>query len=359
MVKDIFRFAAMALCCLVAPIAATADEVIAGESVRLAQVAALNGPSGALGQGMRTGLLAAFAQANRDGGIQGRRVELESFDDGYEPDRAIAEVRRIIAGNDHIGFIGSVGARTSQATQPITTEAGLPFIGPFTGAGFLRGPGLRNVVNIRATYAAETEAWIAYLVDELGMTDIAILYQDDGFGSVGLAGAKAAPQAVVMVGAYKPVAEFISVAERLESAPAFVNISFVGSEALAAELGADGEGVMVSQVVPFPWDTSLPLVAEYQAAMKANGAEDQISFVSLEGYVTGRVALRALQMASPHLTRRSSLAALTRLREIELGGFLLSYGAQDNQGSDSVFLTRIKDDGEFELVEGEPSALGG
>ena len=387
----ILRLATLAICLLPVPIIAAANDGVSDGSVRLAQVAALDGPAGALGLGMRTGLLAAFEEANRSGGIHGRRVELESFDDGYEPDRATAEVRRIIAGDDHIGFIGSVGTPTAQATQPITTEAGFPFIGPFTGAGFLRDTKLRNVVNVRATYAAETEEWIAHLVDELGMREIAILYQDDGFGRVGLEGVeaaldrrgmqlvekgtytrntlavktalldirKAAPQAVVMVGAYKPVAEFIRVARKLDFAPTFVNISFVGSEALAAELGSDGAGVIVSQVVPFPWDTSLPLVAQYQAAMEANDAEAEIGFVSLEGYITGRLALHALQEAGPALSRPAFLNALTRLRDVDLGGFGLSYGAQDNQGSDSVFMTRIAGDGTFEQVEASPSGLDG
>ena len=367
-----------------------ANEGVSDDAVRLAQVAALEGPAGALGQGMRAGLIAAFEEANRNGGVHGRKIELESVDDGYEPDQSAAEVRKIIAGNDHLGFIGPVGTPTSQATQPIATEAGFPFIGPFTGAGFLRDASLTNVVNVRATYDAETEAWIAHLVDELGMTDIAILYQDDGFGRVGLAGVEAAldrrgmelvaegtytrntvavktalldlrkaePQAVVMVGAYKPVAEFIKLSKKLKFTPTFVNISFVGSDALAQELGADGQGVIISQVVPFPWDATLPVVAEYQAAMKAVDPAAEPGFVSLEGYVTGRVAIEALKKAGAELTREGFAGALANLGTVDLGGVTLTYGAGDNQGSDDVFLTRITADGTFEQVEAAP-ALGG
>ncbi len=361
---------------------ALADEGVEESVVRFAQVAALEGPAGALGSGMREGILAAFEEANSAGGIHGRMVELESFDDGYEPDQSVAHVRSVIDGNAHLGFIGPVGTPTSQATQPVATEARMPFIGPFTGAGFLRDPALTNVVNVRATYNAETEAWIEHLVDELGMTSIAILYQDDGFGRVGLAGVtealekrgmtlaaegtytrntvavksalleirKADPQAVVMVGAYKPIAEFIRLSKKLKFEPTFVNISFVGSDALAAELGSEGQGVIVSQVVPFPWDASLPVVAEYQAAIKAHDADAKPSFVTLEGYLVGRVALRALEAAGPELDRAAYLAALGDLGDFDVGGLQFDYGAGDNQGLDPVFLTRIAADGSFEKV---------
>lgn len=351
-------------------------------TVTFAQVAALDGPAGALGTGMRRGILAAFEEANRAGGIHGRQIALESLDDGYEPDRSIEHVRQVINGNNHLGLIGPVGTPTSKATQPIATEAGMPFVGPFTGAGFLRDPELDNVLNVRATYAAETEAWIAHLVDTQGLSEIAILYQDDGFGRVGLAGVtaalerrgmtltaegtytrnttavksalltirKAKPDAVVMVGAYKPIAEFIRLSRKLKFEPTFVNISFVGSEALAAELGADGEGVIISQVVPFPWDDSLPIVAEYQAAIKAVDSAAEPSFVTLEGYLVGRVALRALEAAGRELDRAAFLAALGGLSRFDMGGLVFDYGAGDNQGLDSVFLTRITGDGRFETV---------
>ena len=353
-------------------------------SVKFAQVAALDGPAAALGTGMREGILAAFEEANRAGGVHGRQVMLESFDDGYEPDRSVAHVRSIIDGGNHIGLIGPVGTPTSRATQPIATEADMPFVGPFTGAGFLRDPELKNVVNVRATYAAETEAWIKHLVDELGMNSIAILYQDDGFGRVGLDGVtaaldrrgmslvaegtytrntvavksalldirKAKPDAVVMVGAYKPIAEFIRLSRKLKFEPTFVNISFVGSKALASELGADGEGVIISQVVPFPWDATLPIVANYQDAIMAVDPDAEPSFVTMEGYLVGRVALRALEAAGPDLDRAALSTALVELGRFDLGGLTFDYGAGDNQGLDTVFMTRIVSGERFETVTG-------
>lgn len=361
---------------------AGAQEGVTETEVRFAQVAAIEGPAAALGTGMQQGILAAFAEANSAGGVHGRMLTLETTDDGYEPTRSIDAVNAVIAANDAIALIGPVGTPTTKATQPIATEADMPMIGPFTGAGFLRDPALKNVVNLRATYDAETQAWIDYLVDDLGYTNIAILYQDDGFGRVGLSGVKSAldargmtlsaegtytrntvavksalleirkakPQAIVMVGAYKPLSEFIKLAKKLNMEPTFVTISFVGSKALAAELGDAGDGVIISQVVPEPWDVSIPVVAEYQAALKAYDPAAEPGFVSLEGYLTGRLAIAALMDAGADVSRRSYLDALQRLGSMDFGGFPMTFGAGDNQGSDSVFLTRIKADGSFETV---------
>ena len=375
------RFAAVAACCFLAT-SAFSEQGISDTSVRFAQVAALDGPAAALGLGVEQGIRAAFEEVNRQGGIHGRQLQLDSMDDGYEPSRSVEAVNSVVAGNDYLALIGPVGTPKTKATQPIATDAGMPMIGPFTGAGFLRDPALTNVVNMRATYDAETEAWIAHLVDDLGLSNIAILYQDDGFGRVGLSGVtkaleargmtlsaegtytrntvavksalleirKAQPEAVVMVGAYKPLAEFIKLSRKMRMDPTFVTISFVGSKALASELGADGEGVIISQVVPQPWDTSIPVVAEYQAALTDVDPDAEPGFVSLEGYLTGRVAIEALRKNGADLTRESYLASLSQLGTMDMGGFTLSYGPGDNQGSDSVFLTRIGVDGAFETV---------
>ncbi len=363
--------------------AARAEQGITGDAISFAQVAAFEGPAAALGGGMRDGILAAFDEANRAGGINGRKLKLETFDDGYEPDRSVEQVKAVIAGNDFIGLIGPVGTPTTQATQPVATAAHMPMIGAFTGAGFLRDASLGNVFNVRASYAAETEAWIKYLVDDKGMKKIALLFQDDGFGRVGRDGVlaalkqrgmelvaegsytrntvavksalleirKAAPDAVVMVGAYKPVAEFIHLSRKLKFDPTFVNISFVGSDALAAELGADGAGVIISQVVPFPLDASIPVVAQYQEALKAVDPAAKPGFVTLEGYLAGRLAIAGLQAAGTDLTRDGFLAALNGLGTVDLGGVTMQFGPGDNQGLDAVFLTRITDSGRFEPVE--------
>src|SRR4029077_20596258 len=206
------------------------------------------------------------------GGISGRKLELKSIDDSYEPEKTIEATNKAITEDKVFALVGSVGTPTSKAGQPIASAAKIPFIGPFTGAEFLRNPYNRYVVNIRSSYFQETEAWVEHLTKDLGITKIAILYQDDAFGLAGLKGVEMAmakrnmqlvsrgtfkrnttaiksalldimkgqPQAVVTVGPYLPIAAFVKLARELKMDAVFVAISFVGSDSLAQELGIQG-----------------------------------------------------------------------------------------------------------------------
>ncbi|MGB7695289.1 MAG: ABC transporter substrate-binding protein [Pseudolabrys sp.] len=355
-----------------------AEDGVSKDSILFGQVAALNGPAQALGQGMREGILAAFEEANRAGGINGRKLELKSIDDGYEPEKTIEATNKAIKEEKVFALVGAVGTPTSKAGQPIATAAKVPFIGPFTGAEFLRNPFNRYVVNIRASYFQETEAWIEHLTNDLGITRIAILYQDDAFGLSGLAGVKKAmekrnlslvaegtfkrnttaiksalleimkgqPQAVVTVGPYKPIAAFIKLARQFKVDATFVAISFVGSDSLAHELGGQGAGVVVSQVVPFPGDKSLPVVASYQSALAAVHEKSKPGFVSLEGYLAGRLVVEAIRRIPGEPTREAFLDAIER-EPFDLGGMKLTFSATQNQGSNQVYFTVLQSDGLF------------
>ncbi len=377
-----FAVASFASCILMLGSPALAEDGVTADQVVFGQAAALAGPAAALGTGMKAGLNAAFDEANKKGGVHGRKLKLISIDDGYEPVKSIAATKKLIEEDKVFALIGSVGTPTSAATQPIATAANVPFVGAFTGAGFLRNPKLENVINVRATYDAETEAWVRHLTEDLNIKKIAIFYQDDAFGRAGLSGFKKAmdkrnlkivaegtyerntvavktallnikreePEAVVMVGAYKPSAAFIKLSHKIGFNPVFVNISFVGSAALAKELGEDGKGVVVSQVVPFPGDTSIKVVADYQKALKAADAKAEPDFVSLEGYLVGRLAVAALDKAGAKLDRASFLKAIKDTGKFDFGGLTMTFGPNDNQGLDNVFMTMIGADGKFQPV---------
>jgi branched-chain amino acid transport system substrate-binding protein len=360
---------------------ALADDGVSKDKILFGQVAALAGPAQGLGQGMREGLLAAFGEANRAGGVNSRKLELKSVDDGYEPEKMIEAMKKMLGEEKVFAIVGPVGTPTAKAGQPIATAAKVPFIGPFTGAEFLRNPYNRYVVNIRSSYFQETEAWIEHLTKDLGFTKIAILYQDDAFGLAGLDGVKMAmakrnmslvaegtfkrnttavksalldimkgqPEAIVTVGPYKPIAEFIKLARQIKLDAVFVAISFVGSDSLAEELGNQGAGVVISQVVPFPWDKSLPVVASYQAAITAVNPKAKPGFVSLEGYLVGRLVVETLKRIPGEPSREALLDAIAKA-PFDLGGVKLSFGPANNQGSNQVYFTILQADGSFKSV---------
>ena len=221
------------------------------------------------------------------------------------------------------------------------------------------------------------------LTRDLGHDKIAIFYQDDAFGRAGLSGFKKAmdkrkmeiaaeatyerntvavksgvlalkraePEAVVIVGAYKPVAEFIKLSRKVNFNPVFVNISFVGANALAKELGPEGNGVIVSQVVPFPGDTSLKVVADYHAALKATDAKAEPEFVSLEGYLVGRLAIAALDKMGKDVTREGLVKTIKETGKFDIGGLPMTFSAEKNEGLDKVWMTIIQGDGSFKPIE--------
>lgn len=360
-----------------------ADRILFGQS------AAFSGPAQALGKGMRLGIETAFHEVNEKGGVLGRRLELISLDDRYEPEAAIANTLQLIEQDKVFALIGAVGTPTSRSAVPVADAAGIPYLAPFTGAEFLRETlNWESVVNFRASYEQETEEMVERLTADLGFERIAVVYQDDSFGRAGYLGSLKAllrrniapvatglyprntifikkalldirpsePEAVIMVGAYEPLAELIAWARFMGMDPVFINISFVGSNALAGALlekdARKGVGVYVTQVVPFPMDASLPITASYQKALADYAPSDaEPGFVSLEGYLAGRLAIAALERCFLEISRSCLLKSLKSGGVFSLEGLDISYSRFDNQGSDSVYLTVIGHDGRYHSVQ--------
>ena len=357
---------------------------VAADRVLFGQSAAFTGPAQELGRNMRLGIQAAFHEVNQLGGVHGRRLELSSLDDAYEPEAAVTNTIRLIDQDKVFALIGEVGTPTSRSATPVAADAGVPFIAPFTGAEFLRDDEKwDNVINMRASYYQETEEMVARLTTDLGIDRIAVMYQDDSYGRAGRNGVqiafgrrgmepvsiglyprnttavktalldlnRGAPEAVIMIGAYEPVAALIAWARHTGLDPIFMTVSFVGSNALARELGPVGEGVYVTQVVPFPTDGSLPIVSSYLDALSNFDPDATPGFVSLEGYLAGRLAIAGLEGCGRDVDRECFLESLRSADVIDIDGFELRYGFDDNQGSDSVFLTTIGRDGTYRPVK--------
>jgi ABC-type branched-subunit amino acid transport system substrate-binding protein len=344
---------------------------VAATEITIGMCNALTGPASALGMGMKKGSTVYFDKINKAGGVNGRKVKVISYDDGYEPRNTVEQTRKLIHNDKVFALFGYVGTPTSSAVLPLINEAKVPFWAPFTGAELLRTPVNRLIFNVRGSYFDEAETQVRYLVEKRGIKRIAIFYQNDAYGlavkggilkalkkrNLDLAGEgtyerntedvalalaslkKAAPDAVSMVGTYKAMAAFIKKAKSDGFNPVFLNVSFVGTAALVKELGGAGDGVIITQVMPSPKDAAVPLVAQYRADMKAAG-HTELDYTDLEGYVDAVVFVETLKKAGTNLTRDSFIAAAEGLNAA-IGGLNFRFAPADHQALDTIFLTRI------------------
>jgi branched-chain amino acid transport system substrate-binding protein len=339
---------------------------------------ALTGPSQALGLGMKLGVEAYFQQVNDEGGVFGRPLRLIALDDQYEPLQTGPNMRALIDQSSVFAVLGNVGTPTAAVAVSIANEKKVPFFGAFTGAGLLRkNPPDRFVVNYRASYAQETAEMVRGFLQELRIQPehVAFFTQNDAYGDAGFAGGvkalKAAgyerahklphgryprntidvegalarlldpnvtAKAVIMVGAYKPCAKFIRLARSNGLGAVFANVSFVGSDALARELGREGDGVVVTQVVPH-YDESLPVVADYRRHV----AQKDVGFVSLEGYIAARAFVEVLRAAGPNVNQSTFIDAVESGREFDLGlGRTHVMSPTNHQFSNAVWPTVLR-----------------
>jgi ABC-type branched-subunit amino acid transport system substrate-binding protein len=372
----IFKILA-SLALIVGPASAMAENGVTEKEILIGQFAAISGPAAQLGQRMQVGMQAYFTAINAQGGVNGRSIKLLTRDDGYEPEKAVAAVKALINEDKVFALAGSVGTPTGLAALPILTEAQVPLIGMFTGAQALREPFNRQVFHVRASYYDETERIVQHLTT-LGSKKIAVFYQNDAYGKAGLEGViralakrdlkpittatvernsvdvtqtletllKSEPEAIVQISAYKSCAALIKQARAKGYGGQFFNVSFVGSRALADELGNAGQGVVISQVVPFPYAQGSPIVREYQQRMTESGQKD-FDFSSLEGYLTARILVEGLKRAGKNPSRDGLISGLESLHDVNLGGFTVNFSAKNHQASTFTDLTIIGRGGKF------------
>ena len=339
----------------------------------LGQSAAFSGPAMQLGTQFHAGAKLHFDQLNAKGGVGGRAIEIRQLDDGYEPDRCQANTERLIK-DEVFALFGYIGTPTSLAALPLATSARVPFIAPFTGAMGLREPFKREAFHLRASYDDETALIVKQLI-ELSQNRIGVFYQNDAYGKAGLSGvtkalaarqlkpvaegtvernsedvaaavaklAKSGAQAIVQIGAYKACAAFIRQAKQAGYGGKFYNVSFVGTQALADELGKDGAGVVVSQVVPSPYNPARPVSREFVAAAKQQGRV-QANLSSMEGYLAAKLFTEGLKRAGGKPTREALIAALESINE-DFGGYRVSFGPGNHVASKFVELSMLTGDG--------------
>ena len=342
----------------------------------LGQSAAFTGPAAQLGIQFHQGAKVYFDQVNAQGGTGRQQIELRKLDDGYEPARCAENTKKFIA-DDVFALFGYIGTPTSVVALPMAIKEKIPFIAPFSGAMVLREPFSRYAFHMRASYNDET-ALIVKQLTNLGLKKIAVFYQNDAYGKAGLDGVNlalgrlglkpvaeatvernsvdvaqavktlvaAGPDAVVQIGAYKACAAFIREARKTGYGGTFYNVSFVGTQALADELGKDGAGVVVSQVVPSPYNPARQIAREFAEAVKAaNNKEVSANFSSMEGYLAARLFAEGLRRAGPKPTRELLMTGLESIGNQSFGGFAVSFGPNDHVASSFVELSMLTGDG--------------
>jgi branched-chain amino acid transport system substrate-binding protein len=346
-----------------------------GSRIVLGQSAAFSGPAAQLGIQMNTGARIFFAALNAQGGVNGSSIELRTLDDGYEPDRCKANTEKFIK-DDVFGLFGYVGTPTALAALPLVVDAKIPFFGPFTGAEALREPFHKSVFHLRASYYDET-ALIVRQLTALGLKKIAVFYQNDAYGKAGLEGVTRAlksqdlapvalgtverntvdvaeavkaiapkmPDAVVQISAYKSCAAFIRAARKAGYGGTFFNVSFVGTQALADELGKEGRGIMVSQVMPFPFSTTTAISREYLDAVRRAGGDAQPNYSGIEGYLAAKVFTEGLKRAGRNPSREALIGALESIQNTSFGGFNVEFGPRSHVASRFVDLSMLTEDG--------------
>ena len=349
----------------------------AGETVLFGQSACFSGPNKRLGFNYRAGIEAAFHERNDRGGVNGRSLELVSFDDAYEPDLAAANAERFAAENEVLAVIGGVGTPTAKRIAPVLRTAGIPFVGPFTGADFLRNAErFPNVVNLRAGYFDETRMLVDHILQERGKSRFGIIYQDDAFGRSVLrnfkavldghglpilgktafsrnthavqatlfALAKADLDAILLVGAHPSNAEIINLAQSLGHEYIMANLSFVLSYELKRDVDDPNDRILVTEVVPAANDTSMQVVRNFHRALKAEqdrqpGAENYaINEVSLEGYILGRFVIAVLERMGEELTRENFMEQALSSGPVAMDDWTLEFEPGTNTGSSYIRL---------------------
>jgi len=344
-------------------------------TILIGQSGPLSGANKEFGEDIRDGALAYFSTVNAAGGINRRKLELITIDDANDAQRSGENGRVLIEEKGVLAVFGYASATLSLPALPHVEKHRVPFVAPFTGAEPMRKfhP---YVYNMRASYADELEKIVDFYAST-GIKRFSVLHYDDAVGKENLGAVEAAltkrglkpvstssvkrnqlelgdavagvveatPDVVITTTLYRTTADFIKQAKKAGSGAQFASTSFVGASALANELGAQGAGVVVAQVVPpRPF---VPVVKEYRSAIADQPGKKEYSFTSLEAFIGAKVLVEAIRRAGANPTRESLLKALDSIRNFDVGGYVVDFSPSNHNGSKFVELTAINREGRF------------
>ena len=350
-----------------------AEAGVTDKEIVVGQVLDLSGPLGELAPDIVNGATVAFGRINEKGGVNGRKIRLVTLDDGYVPANTVKAVTQMIEKEQVFALMNMTGTSNTAAALPLLEKEKppVPLIAPFTGAALVRTPPINHVFNVRASYADEAEKIVQHLAT-LGVQRIAVLWSNNGFGKDGLAGVQKAmekrglkihssapieqnasdteqavaalsasqPEVIIMITAGAPTVSFIKSYSKVRKGMQFYTLSVMGTQATLRALGPAGVGVVITSVVPFPWDFSHPLAREYRAAMEKAGYNN-LSFLGFESYINAKVIGEGLRLAGKDLNRPRFISALENMKQLNLGGFEVGFSRDSRQGSRFVQLVIV------------------
>ncbi len=349
--------------------------------ITIAQVAPLSGVLASTGKQMVLGGQIYFDHINARGGINGQKIKVLVADDAYKVDETVRLTREMLAKPEVVALFGFAGTANvgKLLTDKVLEEGGAPLVAPYTGGEALRNPYNPWIFHVRAGYADEAEHMVQQLTT-LGMQRIAVMYQDDGFGKAGLAGVESAmarrnlklattagyerntdkvdeavkkikaadPQAIIMISVNKSTAAFIKQYRESGGGAQMLNISVVDPAELVKLAGLkNAHGLGISQVVPFPYMGTLPVIREYQALLKKYAPNEQINYTSFEEFLGAKVLVEGLRRAGPNPTRAKVMKSLEGLASLDLGGIKVNFGPDKRVGSQYVEVTVIGSSGKL------------
>jgi branched-chain amino acid transport system substrate-binding protein len=369
-------FASLSLFGTALPVRAQNPPGVTDKAIVIGSCSALEGPSNSLGVQTVTGANAYFSLINDEGGVNGRKLKLIAYDDGYDPAKTEACFNRLIGEKVFaMGFF--VGTPTAVKYVPMAESNKVPLVGLFTGAQTLYTPLRHWIVNVRASYYDETRAQMDGVWDKLGYRKVGVIYPEDAFGTTVLGGVTealkahgaepvkvasyerqtanvggaidtvraASPQAVVLVGPPNTVAPILKQSHDKGWKPLFLTVSFVGTDELIMQAGGNAEGLIITQVVPPYYLTDLKGVALYRRTLSKYAPSARPNFVSLEGFIDAMVMVEGLKRAGKELTREGLIHSIESIREMDLGlgpQLKLDYSAKDHKGLDQVIPTVVR-----------------
>lgn len=345
-----------------------------GRKVILGQSVPLTGAASEIGLAFAAGAKLFVDAFNGRKPSPGWHFELRQLDDGYDPAKAGANAKKMLAEGADLLF-GFVGTASGDAGAAVAAQEGAIFFGPFAASDTLRDTAHTNVFHVRPSLADEAFKMVRHCAT-LGQNRIAVLAEDDTMGRAGLAAvnqavaelklpplvgtafvpvnsdkvdaavaalSKAQPQAIIQVSLFNSTAAFIRKMRKAGYAGSFLNFSVVGIDPLFTALGKDIGGVVVSQVVPSPRSSATPIVKEYLAAI--DNSDQTPSYESLEGYIAAKTLSEAVRRAGKNWDKAGLQKAMTGMTDYDVGGFRINLRAGIRDSVRAIDLVTITPDG--------------